>query len=222
MDISADQVRVALLSLIAFVISVAVHEFGHAFMADRLGDRLPRAQGRLTLSPLAHADLIGTIILPLLAAFTPGVPMIAWGKPVQTNPANYTKRLSPRVGHMMVALMGPAMNLLLAVLISIVILALAKAGVLHRPLALDLMRYILGLNIMLMCFNLLPLPPLDGATVLAGLLPQRLQIIPQTLQRYGMILFFILLLSGALRFLMQPANRLTLAWAEALLRHVPA
>jgi Zn-dependent protease len=222
MDISADQVRVALLSLIAFVISVAVHEFGHAFMADRLGDRLPRAQGRVTLSPLAHADLVGTIILPLLAAFTPGIPMIAWGKPVQTNPANYTKRLPQRVGHLLVALMGPTMNLLLAVLISIVILVLAKAGVLHRPLALDLMRYILGLNIMLMCFNLIPLPPLDGATVLAGLLPQRLQIIPQTLQRYGMILFFILLLSGALRFLMQPANRLTLAWAEALLRHVPA
>jgi Zn-dependent protease len=222
MDISADQVRVALLSLSAFVVSVAVHEFGHAFMADRLGDRLPRMQGRLTLSPLAHADLVGTIILPLLAAFTPGVPMIAWGRPVQTNPQSYTKRLSPRVGHMLVALMGPAMNLLLAVLVSLVILVLAKAHVLHRPLALGLIQYVLALNITLLFFNLIPLPPLDGGAVLAGLLPKSLQIVPQTLQRYGMILFFVLLLSGAMKFVMRPADQLTQTWALALLRHVPA
>ena len=221
MDISAEQVRVAILSLIAFIVSVAVHEFGHAFMADRLGDRLPRTQGRLTLSPLAHADLVGTIILPLVAAFSPGLPMIAWGKPVQTNPANY-RGLSPRVGHMVVALMGPAMNLALALLVSIIILALGAAGVLHRPLALDLARYLLQLNIMLMFFNLIPLPPLDGGAVLAGLLPESLQIIPRTLQRYGMILFFVLLLSGALRFVMRPADHLTLLWARALLSRVPA
>jgi Zn-dependent protease len=221
MDISADQVRTAILSLVAFVVSVAVHEFGHAFMADRLGDPLPRSQGRLTLSPLAHADLVGTILLPLVAAFSPGLPMIAWGKPVRTNPQAY-KGISPRVGHMIVSLMGPAMNLALAISISIVILVLGKAGVLHRPLALDLARYLLQLNIMLMFFNLIPLPPLDGGAVLAGLLPESLQIIPRTLQRYGMILFFVLLLSGALRFVMRPADHLTLVWARALLSRVPA
>jgi Zn-dependent protease len=221
MDISAEQARVAILSLIAFVVSVSVHEFGHAFMADRLGDRLPRTQGRLTLSPLAHADLVGTIILPLVAAFSPGLPMIAWGKPVRTNPAAY-QGVSPRVGHMIVSLMGPAMNLALAIAISLVILALGKAGVLHQPLALDLVRYVLQLNIMLMFFNLIPLPPLDGGAVLAGLLPESLQIIPRTLQRYGMILFFVLLLSGALRFVMRPADHLTLVWARALLSRVPA
>jgi Zn-dependent protease len=221
MDISADQVRTAILSLVAFVVSVAVHEFGHAFMADRLGDPLPRSQGRLTLSPLAHADLVGTILLPLVAAFSPGLPMIAWGKPVRTNPQAY-KGVSPRLGHMIVSLMGPAMNLALAVAISIVILVLGKAGVVHRPLALDLARYLLQLNIMLMFFNLIPLPPLDGGAVLAGLLPESLQIIPRTLQRYGMILFFVLLLSGALRFVMRPADHLTLVWARALLSRVPA
>jgi Zn-dependent protease len=222
MDISADQVRVALLSLSAFVLSVAVHEFGHAFMADRLGDRLPRTQGRVTLNPIAHVDLIGTIIVPLLAAFTPGVPMIAWGKPVQTNPKGYTKSVSPRVGHMLVALSGPAMNLALAVLVSLVILVLGAANVLHRPLALGLIQYVLALNITLLFFNLIPLPPLDGGAVLAGLLPERLQIVPRTLQRYGMILFFVLLLSGAMKFVMRPATELTLTWALALLRHVPA
>jgi Zn-dependent protease len=222
MDITAEQVRVALLSLIAFIVSVAVHEFGHAFMADRLGDRLPRSQGRLTLSPFAHADLLGTIILPLVGAFSPGFPMLAWGRPVQTNPASYTKRLPRRVAHMLVALMGPAMNLLLALLVTLVILALAKLGVLRLGLATDLVRYILMLNLVLMFFNLIPLPPLDGANVLAGLLPERLQIVPRTLQRYGMILFFVLFVSGALRIIMKPAYELAALWAGAVLRHVPA
>src|SRR5262245_47322474 len=115
MDISADQLRLALLSLIAFVVAVSVHEFGHGLVADRLGDRVPRLQGRLTLSPMAHIDPIGTILLPLLGALLPGqVPMLAWGKPVQTNPNNYTRRFSRRTGHMFVALAGPTMNLVLA------------------------------------------------------------------------------------------------------------
>ena len=222
MDISPDQVRGALLSLIAFLVSVSVHEFGHAFMADRLGDGLPRAQGRVTLSPLAHYDLIGTIVLPLLAAFTPGLPMLAWGKPVQTNPQSYTKRLPPHVGHMLVAVMGPLMNLLLALLVTIVILGLAKVGAIRLPLATALVRYVLVLNVVLMFFNLIPLPPLDGANVIAGFLPDKLQIVPQTLRRYGTILFLILYVSGVLSFVMKPAFHVAALWAEAVLRNVPA
>jgi Zn-dependent protease len=223
MDISADQVQRAILALLAFVVSVSVHEFGHAWMADRMGDGIPRAQGRVTLSPLAHIDLVGTIIMPLFAALAPGgFPMIAWGKPVQTNPANYTTRLPRRIGHMFVSLMGPAMNLALALLVSVVFIVTAKAGVLSAVVAEGLVRYVLALNIALMFFNLLPLPPLDGAAVLAGVLPERLQFIPRALQRYGMILFFILLLSGVLRIFMRPAYQLSAAWAEALMRFVPA
>ena len=222
MDISPDQVRGALLSLIAFLVSVSVHEFGHAFMADRLGDGLPRSQGRVTLSPLAHYDLIGTIVLPLVAAFTPGLPMLAWGRPVQTNPQNYTKRLPRRVGHMLVAVMGPLMNLLLALLVTVVILGLAKAGAMRLPLATALVRYVLVLNVVLMFFNLIPLPPLDGANVIAGFLPDKLQIVPQTLRRYGTILFLILYVSGVLSFVMKPAFHVAALWADAVLRNVPA
>ena len=222
MDISPDQVRGALLSLVAFLISVSVHEFGHAFMADRLGDGLPRAQGRVTLSPLAHYDLIGTIVLPLLAAFTPGLPMLAWGRPVQTNPQAYTKRLPRRVGHMLVAVMGPLMNLLLALLVTGLILGLARAGAMRLPLATALVRYVLYLNVVLMFFNLIPLPPLDGANVIAGFLPDRLQIVPQTLRRYGTILFLILYVSGVLSFVMKPAFHVAALWADAVLRNVPA
>src|SRR5678815_3061922 len=112
-DISADQVRAALFYVLAFVVSVSVHEFGHAFVADRLGDRNPRLQGRLTLSPLAHIEPIGTLAVPLLGVLV-GLPLFAWGKPVQTNPANYTRRFSMRTGSMLVAAAGPFMNLVLA------------------------------------------------------------------------------------------------------------
>jgi Zn-dependent protease len=220
MDVSPDQVRNALLYLIAFLVSVSVHEFGHAFMADRLGDRLPRSQGRVTLSPLAHADIIGTIALPLLAAFAPGMPMLAWGKPVQTNPQSYTRRLPWRVGHMLVAVMGPAMNFALALVMSGIVVVLGKAHAIQLPLAVALVRYVVYLNLVLMFFNLIPLPPLDGANVLAGLLPARLQIVPQTLRRYGTLLFLVLYLSGVLSFVMKPAFHVADVWAEAVLRKV--
>jgi Zn-dependent protease len=222
MDISPDQVRVALLSLIAFLVSVTVHEFGHAFMADRLGDRLPRAQGRVSLLPTRHADLIGTIVLPLLAAFNPGLPMLAWGKPVQTNPQSYTTRLPRRVAHMLVAAMGPLMNLALALAATALVVGLSRAGVLKLPLATAIVRYVVVLNLVLMFFNLIPLPPLDGASVIAGFLPERLQIIPQTLRRYGTLLFLVLFLSGVLTFVMRPAYHVAAIWADAVLRNVPA
>ena len=223
MDVSADQVRRALLALVAFVVSVSVHEFGHAFVADRLGDRLPRAQGRLTLSPLAHIDLIGTIVMPLVGALLPGgFPLIAWGKPVQTNPRNYTKRLPARIGHMLVSAAGPAMNFVLAIVGSMVFLLLGKTGHLSPPVASALVRYVLALNLVLMFFNLIPLPPLDGGAVLAGVLPESLQIVPRTLQRYGMLLFFVLFLSGFLGIVMRPAYHLIEVWVGALQRAVAA
>ena len=217
MDISPDQFRNALLYLIAFVVSITVHEFGHAFTADRLGDRLPRSQGRVTLSPLAHADLIGTIILPLVGAFSPGVPLLAWGKPVQINP-----RVHTRGGNLLISVMGPAMNLALAVLASVVIIGLGTLNVVHTAFAIVLIQFVVSLNLRLLFFNLIPLPPLDGSAVLDFVLPGELKIVSQTLRRYGMVVLYVLLLSGVIRFLMRPVDALVLAWAGALLRHVPA
>jgi Zn-dependent protease len=220
MDISADQVRVALLSLIAFIVSVSVHEYGHALIADKLGDRVPRLQGRLTLSPAAHIDPLGTLLLPLIAGLMPGYPLIAWGKPVQTNPANYTRRFSTRTGSMLVSAAGPAMNLLLAILGSIVFVALGKAGVLTIPVAQALVRYVLAVNLALMFFNLIPLGPLDGAAVLAGILPESAQPIAEALRRYGMGVLFLLLLTGAMKYVMYPAQLLQSAWVDRLVRMV--
>ncbi|HVR64770.1 MAG TPA: site-2 protease family protein [Polyangia bacterium] len=219
MDFSTEQLRTALLSLIAFIVAVTVHEFGHAWMANRLGDDLPRTQGRLTLSPLAHIDLFGTILMPLVAALAPaGFPFLAWGKPVMTNPKHY--RISPRLGDMLVSLMGPLMNLVLAIVASLALWASSRAGVLTISTAQAGVEYFLVLNLRLMFFNLLPIPPLDGAPVLAGVLPERLQIIPRFLRRYGFYLFFVLLLTPGLRWLMRPADRLTAAWVDVLMRHV--
>ncbi|HET6147329.1 MAG TPA: site-2 protease family protein [Polyangia bacterium] len=218
MDISAEQVRTAIVSLIAFVLSITVHEFGHAWMANRLGDRLPAQQGRLTLSPMAHIDPIGTLLMPLLAVFAPGgFPLLAWGKPVQTNPKGYT-RLSPRTGHMLVALMGPFMNLVLALAISLVLIVVGRTGILSEGIAQAAVDFFLKLNIMLMFFNLLPVPPLDGGSVLAGLLPDSLQFIPAFLQRYGMLVFFALLLSGVLKFVLRPAYHLAALWGDVVTR----
>jgi Zn-dependent protease len=221
MEITADHVRVALLSLIAFVVSVSVHEFGHAFVADRLGDRIPRLQGRLTLSPAAHIDPIGTILVPLLGSFLPSsFPLLAWGKPVQTSPNNYTRRFSMRTGHMMVAAAGPLMNLLLAALASVIFLIMGKLGWLSPAFAAALVNYVLALNISLMFFNLLPVPPLDGGTVLAGLLPESLQFILRPLERYGLLLLLVMMYFGVIRLLMRPAAYLTNVWAGALYRTV--
>jgi len=218
MDISADQIRTAIVYLIVFVLSIAVHEFGHAWMANKLGDRLPAQQGRLTLSPLAHIDPIGTLVMPLLSVLAPvGLPLLAWGKPVQTNPNAYT-RLSPRTGHMVVALAGPMMNLLLAVVISLAIILLGRVGVLPVGLAIAGVGFFVRINLILMFFNLLPMPPLDGGTVLAGLLPDSLQFITEFLQRYGILIFYALVLSTAMRFVMRPAQHFADAWGGVVLR----
>ena len=221
MDFTTAQLQTALLSLIAFIVSVTVHEFGHAWMANRLGDDLPRSQGRLTLSPLSHVDLFGTILMPLVGALAPaGFPMLAWGKPVMTSPSRFSKRLSPETSSLLVSLAGPAMNLVMAALAALLILSASWAGLLSAQGADLAVEYALVLNLRLMFFNLLPLPPLDGGSLVAWVLPDRLQFITGFLRRYGNILFFILLLSGGLRIAMGPADRLTGVLVGALMRHV--
>jgi len=221
MDVSNEQVRSALLSLVGFVLSVTVHEFGHAFVADRFGDGLPRAQGRVTLSPLRHIDPIGTIAIPLLAMFMSGVPFIAWGKPVQTNPANMTTRLPRTTASLFVSLAGPFMNLVLAVAVSLLLIAAAKAGVVGPSSAGTIVRFVVVLNISLMFFNLLPIPPLDGASILTVLLPPRLHGVLNGMRRWGMLVLMLLFATGVGGLLMRPAQLLAIAWARFLTGFLP-
>jgi Zn-dependent protease len=219
-DLGVEQVRDALLYLIAFVAAVCVHEFGHAFVADKLGDRLPRIQGRLTLSPLSHIDPLGTIVLPVAGALMTGGAFFAWGKPVMTSPNNYTRKLSQRTGSMLVALAGPMMNLLMAVLVSVVIVVAGRAGASHSVVD-EIVRFGLVLNVMLMFFNLLPIGPLDGATVLAGLLPRSMEPFVEWNRRYGTLILLVLLIAPTLHLpglevIMSPAIRVANSWAAGL------
>lgn len=172
MDVSPEQVRRALLYVLILLISVALHEFGHAFMADRLGDDTPRRQGRVTLNPLAHADPIGTIALPLIGAFFGAG--FGWGKPVQWQPHRVSRRISMSTAKILVSVAGPAMNLVLGTVIALVHTILAAQHVIDGASGVGQILYIAAFtNYLLFFFNLLPVPPLDGGHVAQSFMPYR-------------------------------------------------
>jgi len=152
--------------MIILLLSIAVHEFGHAYAADRIGDRLPRRQGRVTLNPLAHADPIGTLLLPMLFLISTGGLGFGWGKPVEHTTHDRKKRVY-------ISFAGPAMNVVLAFVVTILHSALVAGGVLRigHPLSIAL-GYAVLLNFVLFFFNLLPAAPLDGGSVARGLIPR--------------------------------------------------
>jgi Zn-dependent protease len=206
--------------LVALVLSICVHEFGHAFVADKLGDRLPRSQGRVTLNPLAHIDPVGTIVFPLVAFFmafnSPGVAsrMIGWGKPVQISlGAGLTRKLSVRTSHALIAIAGPMMNILFGLVLSVVTVVLLRAE------KQDLAEGVFGvvrMNITLCFFNLIPCPPLDGGAILARILPRSADGFLSWLNRYGSFIFLALLVTGALSFFMIPVGIVVHKWAVVL------
>ena len=140
------------------VLSIALHEFGHAYMADKVGDDLPRLQGRVTLNPLAHLDPIGTGLIPLLNmfGFFGGFAMIGWGKPVMVNPASHR---NPMADDLLITAAGPFMNLVIALMLTFIGGFLMMVGITPPD------HLIIGIymNIALIVFNMMPIPPLDGS-----------------------------------------------------------
>lgn len=204
-DFSSGTLMTIGIYLICLILSIAVHEYCHAVAADRLGDSTPEQQGRLTLNPVVHADPVGTLIMPIVAAFTP-LPLLGWGRPVETQPRNYTRRLSMRGGMALVAVAGPFGNFILAAVVLGVAAVVARTmGGLNQGLDL-LLRTMLQLNVLLMIFNLLPLHPLDGGKILAAFLPTRFEYIDDFLLRYGpwILLGLVLLGGGFLGILLGP------------------
>ena len=117
---SADTIRDGVVYLVGLILSICVHEFGHAFIADKLGDPLPRAQGRVTLNPIAHIDPIGTLVMPILMIIFPNVTLLGWGKPVRVSLSarHMTRRFAIKVSHAFIAIAGPMMNVLFALFLS--------------------------------------------------------------------------------------------------------
>ena len=178
--------------LIPLVVAIVLHEISHGWVANAFGDPTAKRKGRLSLNPIRHVDPVGTIVLPLVLAVS-GAPVFGWAKPV---PVVARRLRNPRWHMMLVALAGPGMNLLLAL-----VGALAWAGLrwLSPPdglgwefLVLNVFNFVL-INVSLAIFNLLPIPPFDGGHVVEGLLPRALVPRYARLARFGFPILFLLL-----------------------------
>lgn len=184
------------------LVALTVHEAAHAWSADKLGDPTARLLGRVSLNPIVHIDPIGTILLPLIAAFS-GLPIIGWAKPV---PVNTSRFRDPRRDFMIVAAAGPISNLLQAVVAAVLLQVLAPGGALvagGSALA-DLLYLVIQINVFLAVFNLIPVPPLDGGNVLAGLLPPAAARVFDGMRPFGFIILYALMFTGALSAIIVP------------------
>lgn len=178
--------------VVALIIAFSIHECAHAWTAYRLGDSTAKYMGRLTLNPRAHLDVLGTLMV-LIAGF-------GWAKPVPVNPRNL--RYGPLAGMAIVSAAGPLSNLALAVVFAVVwrltapaIIALGARGTLI-PTPVELLQELVILNLVLLIFNLIPLAPLDGFSVLRGVLPHQWAFQMERLQPYGPMILFGLLMLG--------------------------
>lgn len=177
------------LSFLAFIVALTVHEFSHAWAAEKLGDPNPKLQGRLSLNPLNHLDPIGTVALPLLLAISRSPVIIGWAKPVRIDPFNLRNRKKD-MG--LISLAGPAANFLLAILAGLGLrLGIGIASLSWGSLFLV---FLVMTNLGLGCFNLLPIHPLDGGKVLIALLPKRLAYrVEGFLNQYGQFILIALI-----------------------------
>lgn len=183
----------------AIIIGLTFHEYAHGWVADRLGDDTPYLQGRLTLNPIPHIDIIGFIML-LWAGF-------GWAKPVQVNPYRF-KAMRVKEGMMLVSLAGPAMNLLLAIMgmaaFRIIGIDPNDSIALYSNSAARLLAPLVYINLGLMLFNLIPLPPLDGSKILTGLLPDSAGRYIYALEQYGTVILLLLFFTGAFSKILGP------------------
>jgi Zn-dependent protease len=178
------------------IIAMVIHEYSHARVAYALGDYTPKMQGRLTLNPAAHVDLIGLVMLFIVH--------FGWAKPVQINPMNFS---NPRRDDILVSLAGPLSNLITAFVFTIILVFMVK---LHMPLTEGLLvvfNLIIVYNINFAIFNMLPIPPLDGSHILRNLLPYEMARAYEQLERYSFIFLIIILATPILGYIFVPLQR---------------
>ncbi len=174
----------ALFQIIVLIFSAVIHEYMHGWMADRLGDPTARNAGRLTLNPIAHLEWFGSLLLPGMMLFA-GMPFVfGWAKPVPYNPYNLRDR---RWDDAKVALAGPAANFAVAVVFALILRFLPFISLTFS----GLIALIIYVNLILMVFNLLPIPPLDGSKILAAFLSPAWQEKYLSLERFGFILVIL-------------------------------
>ena len=195
------QLLALLLTLPGVIVAITFHEFAHAFAADKLGDDTPRRQGRLNLNPLSHIDPIGFFMLIFVH--------FVWGKPVEINPTNFNRKRSMSAQEAIVALAGPVMNILIAIILTIVLFAInafvptfviSQIGV----LVVLTLQMAISVNIGLGVFNLVPLPPLDGSKVLMHFLPYDAKTWFMDHRQIFYIIFVVLWVTNLISYIISP------------------
>ncbi len=192
------------IQIITVLFALTIHEAAHAWMADRLGDSTARYQGRISLNPLVHIDPMGTIIFPLILAII-GAPVFGWAKPVPVNP--YYLR-NPRRSMMYVSAAGPVMNLIAAAASIFLFIFLKKTGIIQLEnssgIIFTILLSLIVINLFLVIFNLIPIPPLDGSGILEGFLKGEAYYRYQQLKPYGFIILLLIIYTRVLDFIAAP------------------
>ena len=184
--LSLKKIMVYIFLIIILIFSVIIHEIAHGAVANYLGDPTAKYAGRLTLNPIAHLDIFGSVLVPLLLILARSPILFGWAKPVPINPYNFRDQ---KYGQAKVALAGPAANLGIALAIGLILRFMPNF--LISPAFYTILSYIVFINILLAIFNLIPIPPLDGSHILFTFLPESFRSIKIFLSQYG---FFILLI----------------------------
>lgn len=191
------------LSIPGVLIAITFHEFAHGFAAYKLGDNTAKNEGRLSLNPLDHLDPIGTLML-IFAGF-------GWGKPVRVNPSNYTRKLSMEKGEAIVSFAGPLMNIILAIIFTLIYFAIYKfVGISFittttGSIIMLLISSIISINIGLGIFNLIPLPPLDGSKIIMPFLPYNAKQWFRNNEQIFYIIFVVIWITGIAGMIISPA-----------------
>ncbi|MGB8955225.1 MAG: site-2 protease family protein [Tumebacillaceae bacterium] len=182
---------------IAFLIAITVHEFSHAFVAYRLGDPTPKMQGRITFNPIAHMDILGTLMI----LFGP----IGWAKPVQFNPYNF--KGNKRAGKILTTLAGPLSNLVTAVVFTLLFVLVLDPLVTDGAWSsffVELVNAVVWLNVLFFIFNLVPLPPLDGYWIVRDLLPRSMANKLDPFEKYGPFVLLLVVVFGWINYVITP------------------
>lgn len=192
-----------ILILPGILVALAFHEFAHALVADKLGDPTPKSYGRLTIEPWPHLDLIGFIAILLIG--------FGWAKPVPIDPRNFKR---PKRDEIIVSLAGPIANLFLALLFAGIVYIFAYFNIMQRVSVAAqgffwvVLYYVIWINIILLIFNLLPIPPLDGSHIITNLLPPEQAQKFAFLSSYSMIILLVLMFTGVFSLLLGPPAKL--------------
>jgi len=177
------------------VMSIVIHEVSHGFMAEYFGDKTARYAGRLTLNPLKHLDLFGSVLLPAILVISNTPFLFGWAKPI---PVNFSRLNNPRRDMMLVGMAGPAVN---------VVLAVVASQLTRVPMPVDVYKFVeaaVFINLLLAAFNMIPIPPLDGSRLVMGLLPRQLAVPYSQLERYGILIVMVFIYMGVLDAVVLP------------------